>query len=214
MKKRSILVTVLAVVLACVISVGGTFAYLTAKDTEITNTFHFADNMTVDITEPTPSKTGNETISGDPEEGFDYDNVVPNQTLDKKPTIYATTDVNSYVFVKISGASSNVWPEAITAGWNVLKGGDKDNNYYNGVYYKEIDVDTMKKNNDGKYELGTIFTKVQVGDPAQAGTTVVDLGSIVISVYEIQKGSFADADAAFNATDTAFQDTSFLVPTT
>lgn len=190
MKKRSFLMTVLAMVLVAVISVGGTFAYLTATDAKVENTFSFADNMKVTITEEEPDQVLEEKITPNGK-GWSYDNVVPDQALNKAPQISTTTEVAAYVFVKVSGASANVQPTGITEGWNPV--GTPDS-FKNGVYYKAVNGAA------GSQDLGTIFTQVKVGNPDLTGETTVDLGAITVEVYEIQQGTFADVDAAFAKT--------------
>lgn len=182
MKKRSFLMTVLAMVLVAVISVGGTFAYLTATDGKVENTFKFADNMEVTIQEDKPDQVVEEKIEPNGK-GWSYDNVVPGQLLNKAPKISTTTEVKAYVFVKVSGASANVQPTGITAGWTAIEKGTAADNW-NGVYYKAVNGAA------GSQDLDTIFTQVKVGNPDLTGETTVDLGAIKVEVYEIQQAGF------------------------
>ena len=103
MKKRNILTIALALVLVAAIAVGGTLAYLTAQDDQVTNTFTFADGMEVKLWEPQPTVVADETITGNQETGWNYANVVVGQSLNKAPTLATTTSVDAYVFVKVSG---------------------------------------------------------------------------------------------------------------
>ena len=61
--KKNILTTLVACILVAALAVGGTLAYMTATDTKVTNTFQFANNMTVKLTEDKPTATGDETIT-------------------------------------------------------------------------------------------------------------------------------------------------------
>lgn len=200
MKKRSFLMTVLAMVLVAVISVGATFAYLTAQDKEVVNTFKFANDMTVTLTEPVPTPTKDEKITektGD-EKGMTYENVVPGQTLGKAPTISTNTSVDAYVFVKISGASEKVWPTAINSDWTKLEA----DTHNNGVWYRTVEG---KVGADGKAELqdlGAIFETVTVGAADLTNkSTDINLGDIKIQVYEIQQVGFNTAADAFAETN-------------
>lgn len=185
MKKRSILTTALAIALVAVIAAGGTLAYLTAEDTEVTNTFTFADGMEVSLWEPEPDAIADEVITGDEESGWNYDNVVVGQTLNKAPTLATTTSVDAYVFVKVSGFSANM-TTTITSGWTAVTG--TTDNYGNGVFYKAVDGD------EDEQELGTIFTEVVIA----SGATTLD--DITIEVYEIQQVGFTSADSAYAET--------------
>ena len=193
MKKRNVLTMALALVLVAVLSVGATLAYLTATDTKVENKFTFAENMTVTLKEETPEPVGDETItpSTDPDHpGVSYTNVVPNQLLNKAPEISVTTDVPSYVFVKISGASDMVHPVVIANGWTALVDGTEANNF-NGVYYRTATEDT---------DFGAIFTQVKVGNPELTGGTTVTLDNIMIEVYEIQQAGFTTVNDALAQT--------------
>lgn len=190
MKKRSILVTVLAVVLACVISVGGTFAYLTAKDDKVTNSFEFA-GMKVTLKEDPPKDEdlpGEVTTETDPNgKGNKYKDIEPGQTLPKKPEVKPETDVPAYLFIKVSGASADVKPcnakgetttNPITTDYGWIAVGTIDKNF-NGVYCKLVDKTST--------DFITVFDHVKVSETAD-GTKIPS--SIVIDVYEIQQSSF------------------------
>lgn len=205
MKKRSILVTLLAVVLACVISVGGTLAYLAATDIKVVNTFEFAKNMKVTLTEDVPDSTklGEAKVTGD-EKGYTYTNVVPGQTLPKAPHIKTTTDVKAYVFVKISGATAQVHPKEIDSNWTAVEYGNATTNF-NGIYVREV------SGSETEQDLGNIFKEVVVdnvdllGKDAQTHAAYT-LKNIQIDVYEIQQEGFANATAAYEKTPDAFKD--------
>ena len=185
MKKRNILTIALALVLVAAIAVGGTLAYLTAQDDQVTNTFTFADGMEVKLWEPQPTVVADETITGNQETGWNYANVVVGQSLNKAPTLATTTSVDAYVFVKVSGFSANM-TTTITTDWTAVAG--TTDAYGNGVYYKAVEGAATEQ------QLGTIFTQVQI---ASTATTLAD---ITIDVYEIQQTGFANAAAAYAQT--------------
>ena len=186
MKKKNVLMMALSLCLVAVIAVGGTLAYLSDSDTKLVNTFEFANNIEVELWEDQPDPTGNEKITGDPETGFSYTDVVPGQTLNKAPELSVTTAVDAYVFVRVTDGE-NMTVGAITEGWTELQ----DN-----VWYKTVE------GAEGKRELGTLFTQVTVGNVELGGTE--DLGNIVIEVAAIQMDGFdTPADAYAEA---EFQD--------
>lgn len=187
MKMKSLLIGVMSAALVACISVGATLAYLSASDGAVTNTFQFANGITVDVTEPEPEATGNETISGNSESGWDYSNVVPGQTLNKAPTFTITTTVDTYVFAKVTpgehlniGKIENDWIEL--TGVSGLTAGQK-------VYYKDVTGSESEQN------LGALFTQVTVDDVNLDGTEA--LGEIKIQVAAIQKSGFENVQAAY-----------------
>ena len=181
MKKKNVLVMGLSMALVAVISIGGTLAYMTASDDKVTNTFKFANNIAVTLDEDEPDPTGNETITPNADGGFDYKNVTPGQELNKAPEFTVTTEVDAYVFARVT-PGENMTIGAITAGWTALEGVDN-------VWYKEV------AGQAGVQDLGTLFTKVTVGNVELSGTE--ELGDITIEVAAIQKSGFATPAAAY-----------------
>ena len=88
MKKKSILMAAIAVMLVAVLVVGGTLAYFTDKSDAKVNTFTMG-NVGIDLTETAWDADADHTL-------------VPGKFYDKNPTI--TVDANSqdaYVFLKL-----------------------------------------------------------------------------------------------------------------
>ena len=190
--KKNILTTLVACVLVAALAVGGTLAYMTASDSKVTNTFQFANNMTVSLTEKQPTATGDETITAGTK-GYNYTNVTPGQTLNKAPEVSVTTSVDAYVFVRISGFDGTLIKGGdITNGWTKLNFEGVTDTDKNGVYYKTVN------GADGAQNLGTIFTQVTIGTN-QIGTdgTTLKIPDVVIEVAAIQQLGFNDAAAAF-----------------
>lgn len=194
MKKRNILTAVLALALVAVIAVGGTLAYLTDTDDQVVNTFTFAQGMEVQLWEPDPQNStnpafpiANESVTGDPEKGWDYTNVVPGQDLIKAPTLATTTSVDAYVFVKVDGFTNDLTRGEIKNEWKTLN----EDEFGNGIFYKEVTGAASQQ------ELLALFETVKVADNL-AGTT--SLPKITIDVYEIQAASFASAAEALEQT--------------
>ena len=194
MKKKNVLLMALSMVLVAVISIGSTLAYLTATDGAITNTFTFANNIKVELTEPQPTGLGNASVSGDTESGWNYTNVVPGQTLDKQPTFSVETSVDAYVFARVT-ESSNVSVlnyNTAAGGWTYLKddAGKK-------VYYKAVTA-SVSEGVAVNQPLGALFTQVKISENIDlAGTTTVTLNPITIEVAAIQQAGFTTPEAAY-----------------
>ena len=189
--KKNILTTLVACILVAALAVGGTLAYMTATDDRVTNTFQFANNMTVSLTEEQPAKTGDETITAGTK-GYNYTNVTPGQTLNKAPKVSVTTSVDAYVFVRISGFDGNLIScNGITTGWTKLEVAGVTGTNANGVYYKTVD------GKDGAQDLGTVFEKVTIGTN-QIGTdgNTLTIPNVVIEVAAIQQVGFEGNPAA------------------
>lgn len=197
--KKNILTTLVACILVAALAVGGTLAYMTATDTKVTNTFQFANNMTVKLTEDKPTATGDETITAG-SKGYNYTNVTPGQTLNKAPKVSVTTSVDAYVFVRISGFDGTLIKGGdITTGWTKLNREGVTDTDKNGVYYKAVN------GADGEQALGTIFEKVTIGNN-QLDTTgnTPKIPDVVIEVAAIQQLGF-DGDAAAAYAQAKFQ---------
>lgn len=190
MKKKNVLMMALSLCLVAVIAVGGTLAYLTDSDTKLTNTFAFADNLTVTLDEEwtEDDRIANETATlndDQDDDGYDYTNVVAGQDLHKEPTLTVTTEVDAYVFVRVT-ESSNVAVKDYKTGageWTVL---DTDDGYK--VLYKTVE----NVNGETTKDLGAIFTTVTVDGAAEG-----ELENIVIEVAAIQMEGFDGAAAAY-----------------
>ena len=198
MKMKNMLIGGMSLALVACISVGATLAALTANDQTVTNHFTFVDGGTsgkaieVKLQEPKPVKTYQEVITGDPEKGWSYTNVVPGQTLKKNPQIDVKTSVPAYVYVRITNGEnvSVVGLDKLTTekGWTQVKG-------HAGTYWKAYNAGEAF----GVYE--DLFTEVKVEDVESVGTTdnPTEIGDITIEIAAIQQYGFADADAAYDS---------------
>lgn len=198
MKKRNVMTMALSLAMVGVIAVGGTLAYLTATDDSATNTFTFVtgeDNkpmIKVTLTEPKPDATGDESITQNVDgKGWNYDGVIPGQTLNKAPAISAETFVSSYVFVRVTESENvSIVQSSLNVGdgegqWKTLTGVEN-------VYYKEVD-----KGFEGS--LGNVFTQVKVDDIAEEMMKDTVLAPITIEVAAIQTANFDTPEAAYQA---------------
>ena len=189
MKKRNVMTMALSLAMVGVIGVGSTLAYLTASDSKVTNTFQFANNMTVKLWEDEPAKVLDESIGGNAESGWNYTNVTPGQTLNKAPEFSVTTSVDTYVFARVI-ESSNVKVQDYKTGegeWTKLTGVD------DVVYYKQVTGAA------GEQPLGELFTKVTAG--AESDLAGTSLNPITIEVAAIQVSGFDTVQEAYAAAD-------------
>lgn len=202
--KKNILTTLVACILVAALAVGGTLAYMTATDSKVTNTFVFANGISVDLYELKPTPVKNEKIeTGNQETGWKYENVVPGQDLNKKPEVKVQTSVDAYVFVKLSGFTANVISlptGSLNDNWTAMT--DVDSNG-NGTYvYKNVISGTGTV---AETSLGEIITKVHVG--AQATAEQVNAAQIGIQVAAIQATGFTSAADALTTGAPTFQGT-------
>ena len=185
MKKKNLITAVASVAMVGVIAVGSTLAYLSANDKKLTNTFTFANGITVDVFEEDTIGKGN--VSG----GIDYTNLVAGQTLDKDVDVTVTTTVNTYVYIKVAAGQNgttemNLDKTQITNnGWTAL---NAEGGAYQ-VYYKEVKGTTESDD----FNFG-VFETVTVPD----GDGTASLKDIIIDVYAVQAYGFTDAVTAYN----------------
>ena len=112
MKKKSILLTLTAVVLAMAIGVGGTIAYFTSTTEDVKNTFTVG-NVAITLDEAkvnyaddkwTPDKSVPRVTENT------YENVYPGAHLPKDPTIHVAADSqDAYVAMKVVISKAAAW---------------------------------------------------------------------------------------------------------
>ena len=129
MKKKSLaLVLALAMIVVCV--VGGTLAWLTAKTSDVKNTFTTSD----------VSITLEETKGGNNKEF----KMIPGYTIAKDPkvTVLAGSE-KCYLFVKVEESDNfdSFMTYDMATGWTQLK--DASNNDVRGVFYRVVDTNQM-----------------------------------------------------------------------
>lgn len=206
MKKRNVMTMALSLAMVGVIAVGGTLAYLTATDGSVTNTFAFVTKdagdtgvINVKLEEGKPFEAGSEgvaSVSSNDQGGYDYTDVVPNQTLPKAPKVSVKTKVESYVYVRVTeGTGENavkVKADTLNSDWVLLESTAESNSK---VYYYNTPVTP----NDDYLPLGNIFTEVQIPNIAtEKDGKVVSLQDVKIEVAAIQ------TDASFESAVDAY----------
>lgn len=211
--KRTLTV-LLALVLVLCCGIGGTLAYLTAKTSEVTNTFVVGNIGTLTLTE----------TEDDGGESHNYV-IVPGVDLEKDPVVTYTpvtasndvVQVPAYVFVEIStGTDTTNWTvegtkysiklkidgkgnldatngtETTMVEWevNTAEGAwtavpDADNVYYKALAASDS-LDGLAVIKDSKIKVSPKITKDTIDDVATAAQ------NISFTAYAIQQGSFED----------------------
>lgn len=135
MNKKKVLLTVLAMVLVCVMSVMGTLAYLAESTTPVTNTFvasggedDFVDTIEIKELTVTPNPDGTYTETNKEGDGNDY-NVLPGITLPKHAFVRVerTSTAPAYLFIEVVGELNEVYDWAVDSTWTKLNVTGKNN---------------------------------------------------------------------------------------
>ena len=215
MKARKILVSLAALALVAAISIGGTLAYLTSKDT-VTNTFTVG-NVSITLDEADVNEDGAKLYQQD---NGKLDTVVtstladrvktnnykliPGHTYTKDPTVHVKAkSENSYVFVKVenpitdleAAGKTTIAAQIATNGWKELT--NTEGTAIAGVYYKEY------TKNEAQVDL-KVFDSFKLADNADTTKTadeksVYDGAQIIVTAYAVQMDGFTSAYAAWSA---------------
>lgn len=196
MKKRNVMTMALSLAMVGVIGVGSTLAYLTAKDSKLTNTFTFANNITVDLYEEGTIGKGTDSSSGK-----NYTNLVSGQELGKNVDVEITTSFDTWLLVKVSQEKpadkanaaamdlSDTLTQITDADWAQVMNGDEA---VPGVYYVKV------TRPDGESEMTKydFFETVKVPsvDPADVAN---GLQNVVIDVFAVQTEGIASPYDAY-----------------
>lgn len=110
MKKKSILLTLTAVVLAMAIGVGGTIAYFTSTTKDVKNTFTVG-NVAITLDEAEVTYANDKWTAGSNRvQSNTYENVYPGAHLPKDPTIHVAADSqDAYVAMKVVISKAADW---------------------------------------------------------------------------------------------------------
>lgn len=186
-KARKVLLLALCAVLLVAGSVAGTLAYLTSQAT-VENTFTVGkvaitmDEAAVNEYGQKLNADGNIAVEGDTLAARKTENtykLVPGLQYTKDPTIHVDpSSENCYLFVEITKSDNFTLGEM--TGWTQITGTD--------VWY----YNTVAKANDDV----VVFETVTYSNAVE--TTEEE--KITITAYAVQKETFADAQAAWNAT--------------
>lgn len=181
MKKGLIIAA--AMVLAVCLGVGGTLAYLFVNTPTVTNTFS-PSNIDLTLTETTK----------------DY-KMIPGKDIAKDPEVTVTTDVESYVFVKIEKSENyGTYLEdyVVAEGWTQLTSGSN-------VYYRTVSATEATGGKSFEVLAGnkvTVKSEVTKSNMnALYNGTAVNTAAcptLIFTAYAIQQLGFADANEAWS----------------
>ena len=102
MKKKDLIVLGVSLCLVATLGVGATLAYLTDDTQILTNTFTVGTG--IDITLDETKYVDNEITDERTEEGNDYGDLQPGDSVKKDPTVTVVADsTDCYVFVEVNG---------------------------------------------------------------------------------------------------------------
>lgn len=204
MKKK--LMTFLALVLVIAMSVAGTYAYLTSRDS-VTNTFTVGNvSITLDEldTDNDTNKSDNVTVNDKVRDKANAYKLMPGITYTKDPTVHVDpASENCYVFVKVENGIADYEAEAEgdttiakqieNNGWTKLDG-------VANVYYQVYTKDQPSK------DL-VVFNNFKVSDTANtvAGWSSINTTNttIVVTAYAVQKDGMNSVAAAWAAASAA-----------
>ena len=116
MKKKSIALTLTAVMLALAVGIGGTIAYFTDKTENVQNTFT-TGKVEITLDEAKVTKNGDTWTAGNERvKENKYETVYPGAELPKDPTIHVNADSQeAYVAMKVVVTKANEWKTALEA---------------------------------------------------------------------------------------------------
>lgn len=193
MKKT--LTVLLALVLVIAMSVAGTMAYLTDKDT-VTNTFTVGNvKITMDEqdTDHDTNTADNVVVNGETRDKANSYKLIPGHTYDKDPIVrVAAGSEDCWLFVKVDNqiatiedADKSVASQMATNGWTLE---DAANNIYS---YKSI------------VSAGAnvpVFTNFTIdGEVINTALAAYNGKTIVVKAYAVQADNFGTAAAALEA---------------
>ena len=216
MNKKRILLTVLAMVLVCVLSVAGTMALLTENTAAVTNTFvastpypdKFVDTFALVEYEATADEKGNYTL-GTKEVASNIYNVVPGVTLPKDAFVKLSreNDTPAYLFIEVVNTLSNEFTMNVdTTTWGELDGVTGNNGgdiYVLGTAAAPTVLGKVEVDDDGNVSEYHIIdgNKVTVASNAELKITEDSNDTIKFYAY-ICQATVADADGN-NTSDAA-----------
>lgn len=195
------LITVLAMLLVCVLSVSVTLAYLYDKSATVRNTFSVGNvEITLDEADVDDSDDDGSTTDRDTENNY---KLISGATFDKDPTVHVSKySEESYVFVEVivdadvaavleSTGEKSIAAQMTANGWTNLSG---------NIYYYEDTVTGIGKAADVDLPVFTTITVKSTATGEQLAAAADD--DITITAYAIQADGLASASAAWTALQT------------
>ena len=211
MKKK--LMTVLALVLVIAMSVAGTYAYLTSKDT-VTNTFTVG-NVQIKLDEAAANADGSLVYKDDGQtladrvKANDY-KLLPGHKYNKDPMVTVLKgSESSYVKMTVTFSKAAELDAIFAPGANmtsifngydstnwVLKNVTKENNTRTYEFWYKETVDAL----DGDVALDPLFDSITVpGNITNDQLKTIEGMTITVNAYAIQADGFGTAEAAWEA---------------
>ena len=170
-KSKKVLASVLAVVLAFAMLIGGgTYAYLQSSTDDVKNSFK-TNNVEVLLAETT---------------GQEY-NIVPGMEQAKDPKVTVNNTVDAYVYVEVTDNTQGLITYAIADGWAKLEG-------YDNIYYREVAKDAETKVFSVLAGDKVSYSKDLTNEDMKDKTDV----SLTFNATAIQKEPFGTALNAYN----------------
>lgn len=219
MKKKTLTIAI-ALVLVVALAVGATYAYLTAKTEEVTNTFAVGKILQDDSKfvlkehESTyDSETGKYTIAENAKEvdGNPYSSVAPKMVVAKDPFVRINTKVTTpaYLYVEVVNATAaGALTYTLDSNWKQLMDGNTavKGEHDGDVYYYVTDNAVDGKVVTGDYSTEPLTVnilkdkQVTIGDEVNADTFVKGSGdSLTFYAYLYQQVGFTTPLEAFRA---------------
>ncbi|MEG2455301.1 MAG: SipW-dependent-type signal peptide-containing protein [Oscillospiraceae bacterium] len=216
MKKKSLLLAALSLVMVGAIAVGGTMAYFTAEKT-VANTFSVGnvaitlDEAKVEKDPATSTWTADTTVARVAEN--QYDSVYPGATLPKDPTVTLTAgSSDAYVRVRVVIDSAKAWKAACEKHGVTLEDIFLEHPaaQWSRVSYVWNADDTVtlvynlntKLSHADKATTATLFQSVCIPSPfTSAEMAAIGGFSMNLTAEAIQAEGFTDSAAAFAALD-------------
>jgi len=197
-KRTTFVLSMVAVVLVCCITVVGTLAYLTSVTGEVTNTFTVGkvaitlDEAKTNEYGETVDANGNKVaLAAAPRVQANTYKLLPGHNYTKDPTVHVQPDSEAcYVFVYVNDGIADIEDETTVAaqiaakGWTALDGVD-------GVYWKAQDAIASDAD---PVDLIVFETFTIKGDAAVANYTEA---KIVVKAYAVQQDGMKSAKDAW-----------------
>lgn len=224
MKKKSLVMMLVALVLVGAVGVGATLAYLSDATNVMTNTFTVGSGIGITQDEEDVDYDYDKDDDGkvDPEydedndgkvdedkkertdEGNDYTDIQPGDVLVKDPTVTITAKSSDcYVFMELKGADAltaqNFAFDGFNNNWTKVAGAE--GSVLDGLYqYKEVVVKA-----DADQVLAPLFTSVTYSIDAEELEEGTELSDVTVMSCAVQADNMT-AEAALAAAQTVLED--------
>lgn len=179
MKKKALLISLIALAMALCMFAGATIAYLFVVSQDVVNTFA-PSNIELTLVESDSADT-------DTDKNKNEYQMIPGATITKDPKVSASADIAYYVFVKVVKGNEfdKYMTYAIADGWIPLPNVD-------GVYYRAVDANGKLNDvpviKDNKVSVSTDVTKEQMTELKNSGK----YPTLTFTAYAIQQEGFGN----------------------